>query len=106
MDPQERFAEIVALYVAVPEVTVPHGGGGFGSGSLRRNGKIFAFLSHDRLVVKLPADRIRELEIEGLGEQYDGSRGRPMREWLAVAATSELDWVDVTGEAFEFVSPR
>lgn len=106
VDPHERFADLVALYVAVPEVTVPQGGGGFGSATLRRNGKIFAFLSKDRLIVKLPADRVRELVREGLGDHYDGRRGRPMREWLSVDASSDLEWTDVAGEAFEFAGPR
>lgn len=106
MDTRARFADLVALYVAVPEVTVPHSGGGFGSASLRRNGKIFAFLSDDRLIVKLPADRVGELVREGLGDHYDGRRGRPMREWLSVDASSDLEWSDVVGEAFEFVGLR
>ena len=56
----------------------------FGSTSLKANGKIFVMLVKDRLVVKLPAERVDELIDQGAGERFDPGHGRPQKEWLSV----------------------
>lgn len=50
---------------------------------LKVNGKIFAFLRHDRLVVKLPAPQARALVAANEAVPFE-SGGRRMKEWVAV----------------------
>jgi hypothetical protein len=45
-------------------------GRGFGSDALKVDGKIFASLSHGRLLVKLPAERVKALVEAKLGEPF------------------------------------
>jgi hypothetical protein len=62
-------------------------------------------LSHDRLVVKIPADRVEELVVSGDGDPFDPRRnGVVMREWLAVGPDSSLDWYALTEEARAYVA--
>ncbi|AYJ48130.1 hypothetical protein [Rhodococcus sp. P1Y] len=77
----------------------------FRSPALRCEGKVFAFVGHnDTLIVKLPHDRIAELDADGLGHQVTMGE-RTMREWAEVPAgpAPEL-WNDLTVEAYRFVS--
>src|SRR5262249_31912610 len=93
----ERFAE-------QPGVTT---GTGFGSNpGLRFEGRIFAMLSNDRLVVKLPAGRVGELVDGGLADRFDAGKGRPMREWAIVTAGHLERWDELVDEAFAFVAGR
>lgn len=101
MDAGERFVDLVTFFAPVPGVSVPSGTG-FGSNALRLDGKIFAMLSGDELVVKLPANRVDQLVTGGLGVRYDGRKGRPLRQWLAIHAESGLDWVDASEEALDY----
>jgi hypothetical protein len=79
-------------------------GTGFGSNpGLRVGGKIFAMLSDDRLVVKLPAGRVDELAAESVAERFDAGKGRPMREWATVGAEHTVRWPALADEAFGFV---
>jgi hypothetical protein len=56
-----------------------------GSSGIRKNNKIFAMISlKDRLVVKLPRARVKELVACGVGEPFDPSQGWLMREWFVV----------------------
>ncbi len=73
----------------------------FGSTSLKTSGKIFAMLVQDRLVVKLPEERVNALIDEGAGERFNN--GRPQREWLAVSSDAYDDWVALAVEAEAFV---
>ena len=58
-----RFASLVKTLGRAAGVTGPSGQYDsqkkFGSDALKIGGKIFAMLSHDRLVVKLPRDTVR-----------------------------------------------
>lgn len=101
--PEERFAGLVAALADDPDVTGPLGGSRrFGSDALTTDGKIFAMLYEGALVVKLPAERVEGLVAAGEGERF-GRSGRPMREWLALDAGSDLDWRALAGEALAFV---
>lgn len=88
-----------------PEVSQE--GKGFGSQALKVKGKIFAMLSGEKLVVKLPAARVAALVAAGEGEQFEPRRnGRLMKEWLVLNSNSNLDWYSLANEAKEFVSSQ
>lgn len=76
----------------------------FGSTSLKANGKIFAMLVRDQLVVKLPEERVNALISEGIGGRFDN--GRPQREWLSVISMAYDDWLALATESEQFVSGR
>ncbi|MGH6958815.1 MAG: hypothetical protein ACREEW_19300 [Caulobacteraceae bacterium] len=78
---------------------------GFGSKALTAKGRVFALVaSSGRFVVKLPKAQVARLTGAGLGEPWDGGKGRPMKEWLAVASGREAEWPALADDAFRFVS--
>jgi TfoX/Sxy family transcriptional regulator of competence genes len=103
--PEERYAALVETLLRETEATLgSEGKKGFGSSALCINGKIFAMLTRERLVVKLPRQRVDALAASGEGERFDAGRGRPMKEWLSLAPTSSLEWLSLAREALTFVS--
>ena len=50
-----HYLDLVDDLMGIDGVTPPPGGSGFGRGSLKYRGKIFAMLVRGSLVVKLPA---------------------------------------------------
>ena len=76
----------------------------FGSTSLKANGKIFAMLVKEKLVVKLPEERVNTLIAQGAGDRFDN--GRPQRAWLSLASDSYEDWLSLAIESEAFVSGR
>jgi len=81
-------------------------GTGFGSSpGLQVNGKIFAMLVVDELVVKLPAPRCAQLVSAGDARPFDRGQGRPLTEWVMVSDESEKAWPDLAQEALAFVRP-
>jgi hypothetical protein len=79
------------------------------SEGLNVNGKFFAFLRKEDLVLKLPASRVQELVAAGLGRQFEPQPGRLMREWLLldVPATAEEApalWAALARAAHEHVA--
>ena len=101
---EERYAVLVEEFLG--DTDVEQSGKGFGSDALKVRGKIFAMLSSQgRLVVKLPRPRVDELVASGDGERFDPRRdGRVMKEWLALAPTSPLEWLPLAREARAFVA--
>ena len=98
-DAATRFDRIVAGHLAEPDVTA---GTGFGSSAgLRVGGRIFAMLSGDRLVVKLPRPRVDEIVEAGSAVHFDPGHGRLMREWADVDGSA--DWETLVAEALAFV---
>jgi hypothetical protein len=110
VSPEDRFGELVELFVDTPGVATPQpapaGGRKFGSSSLKINNKIFAMLSGGRLVVKLPPDRVRALIATGEGAPFDAGKGKPMKEWLAVEPDRYSEWEALSREALEFVGAK
>jgi hypothetical protein len=99
---EARYAELCDEFRRRPEVS--QDGKGFGSSSLKVNGRIFAMLSsRGEFVVKLPRQRVDALVASGDGVNYDGGKGRPMKEWLALQAGSSLEWSTLAEEALVFV---
>jgi hypothetical protein len=107
-DPAERFAALVAAVRGAAGVSggavEPGARRRFGASALKVNGKIFAMLVDDRLVVKLPRQRVDEMTAAGEGTRFVGARGRAMREWLALDPASERDWAPLVDEALAFVA--
>ncbi len=101
-DVRVRYEDLVDELMGIDGVTPPPGGSGFGRGTLRYHGKIFAMLVRGRLVVKLPADRVSALIDSGDGVAFDANKGTPMREWLSLAPESSLPWLPLAHEALEF----
>src|SRR5581483_10074641 len=103
--PEQRFAAVAEALLSQPGVTFgsPEKRG-FGSSALQVNGKIFAMLSKDRLVVKLPRQRVDSLVASSVGERFSPRHdGRLMKEWLAVAPEYQEPWLPLVREALEFV---
>jgi hypothetical protein len=108
--PDDLFASMAEEFRDVPGVTQPSDATrpktAFGSSALKINNKIFAMLTSDKLVVKLPRQRVDGLIAAGEGERFDPGHGRLMREWVAVAATSRDRWVALAREAMDFVASK
>ncbi|MEA2686899.1 MAG: hypothetical protein QOE93_2094 [Actinomycetota bacterium] len=104
---EERFAALAREFAAFPDVDVPDASSPrtFGSGALKVNGSIFAMVSGDHLVLKLPRDRVAALIGKGTGAPFDGGTDRPMKEWLTVIA-DEGTWVALAHEALDFVRSK
>ena len=101
--PEERYSALVEEFLGDREVD--QSGKGFGATALKARGKIFAMLSGGHLVVKLPRKRVDALVTSGDGERFDPRRdGRTMKEWLALATTSQLEWLTLAREARAFVA--
>jgi hypothetical protein len=104
---EARFSDVVLRLVGEPGVMPPTAGAEagyrFGSHGLRVNGKIFAMLARGIFVVKLPRSRVDALCASGDGQRWDPGHGRLMKEWLALAPTSNEDWLTLAREALAFV---
>jgi hypothetical protein len=99
---RDRYLDLVDDLTGIDGVTPPPGGSGFGRGSLRYHGKIFAMLVRGRLVLKLPAGRVTALIAAGEGAAFDANKGVPMREWFGLDPESGLDWLQLAREAVDF----
>ena len=105
----DRWESLVATMLADGAATYGNDGGpqrAFGSTSLKTDGKIFAMLVHDRLVVKLPAARVEALAGEGVGEPFDPGHGRIQKEWLSVTGDDPGQWQALAVESEAFVAKR
>jgi hypothetical protein len=110
-DTEERWERLVERMLAAGEATYGNVAGdgakrGFGSTSLKTGGRMFAMLAHERLVVKLPAKRVDDLEASGVGRRFDPGHGRLQREWLHVSGDDFELWVELATEAEAFVARR
>ncbi len=104
MEPDECFDGVVTVLRDRPGVAPPDPSRrGFGADALTVNGSIFAMVRDGALVVKLPAARVRALLASGDGAPFDAGRGRPMKEWVAVAAVDPGAWQALAEEARVFV---
>jgi hypothetical protein len=107
VDAAERFAAMVAATADEPDVQPPDAGGGrgFGSDALRLGGSIVAMLVQGRVVLKLPRKRVEELIQARDGAPFDGGRGRPMREWVALTGDPAADG-ELLQEALDLARSR
>jgi TfoX/Sxy family transcriptional regulator of competence genes len=99
----DKFQAIIESYAGVPDLSI---GKMFGSIVLKANGKVFAMLVKDRLVIKLPKTRVDNLMTMGCGSPFDPGHGRLMKEWVSVEMTgNETEWSNLVEEAKAFVAP-
>jgi len=108
MTAADQFVALVDAMLALSAATYgddePKGARrSFGSTSLKANGKIFAMLVKDRLVVKLPAKRVDQLIEQGAGARFDPGHGRLQKEWLSVQSDSADEWLALAVESEAFV---
>jgi len=75
----------------------------FGFDCLRVGGKVFAKVDKDRLVMKLPASRIAELDSAGLVAPYGRERGA-MKAWVVADVSDARLAAAMAEEALGFVS--
>jgi hypothetical protein len=104
-----RWEALVAEVLAGGDATYGNRDGpkrAFGSTSLKTDGKIFAMLVNDRLVVKLSAPRVSALVAEGVGEPFDPGHGRIQKEWLDVLRSDPDEWRALALESEAFVAKR
>lgn len=73
---------------------------------LRSGGEFFAMPHHETgdAVFKLPADRVRTLVDDGVGEPF-GPGGRVFKEWVLVPTAHDEQWLELAREARVFVDP-
>ena len=97
----ELFNELVPEFTARPDVDL---GRMLSSEGLRIRNKVFAFPSHDDvLIVKVPEQRAGELIAAGEASPMV-MRGREMREWVTLPVSAGVEaWRSVMAEALEFV---
>jgi|SRR5688572_7413177 len=109
MTADERWAALVESMLAQSAATYGSDGPqrAFGSTSLKTDGKIFAMLVKDRLVVKLDRRRVDALVSADQGERFDPGHGRLQKEWLSVAESAPgATWLELATEAEAFVAKR
>ena len=107
MKPEARYAQLVRSFASERAVTSISEGKGFGSsGQLKVEGRIFAMLVRDELVVKLPRPRVDELVAQREGVRFDAGKGTPMREWFVLSPTSKKAWAPLAREAHHFVKEK
>jgi len=105
MSVQPLFDEVSArLLRDDPDVERAHM---FNSDGLRtrRNGRFFATVSGERLLVKLPAGRVAELVASGDGQPFH-SGDRLMREWVLLQPADEPACAAHVDEAHRFVAAQ
>jgi TfoX/Sxy family transcriptional regulator of competence genes len=103
---EARFAVLAEALAGSDGVTLGGGRGSFGAGTLQVNGRIFAMVSGGRLVLKLPKERVATLLKSGKGLAFDGGKGRPMMEWVALDEREGEQWLPLAEEARAFVAGR
>jgi hypothetical protein len=105
MTPRERFAVLVEEFAGRPGVRPPDGDRRrFGSDALKAGASIFAMLTDEELVLKLPRARVTELIAARKGRPFDAGKGTPMKEWVVVVDDDMDTWRELAEEAFAFVS--
>lgn len=93
-----RLAEPLLAEPPITESTM------MGFPCLRIDGQFFASVEHkgERLVVKLPRERVAALVADGLGEPF-APAGRVFKEWIAVPYALAETWSTRMDEARAFV---
>jgi hypothetical protein len=105
-DAAQLFAGLSRALADERGVTLPAADGSarrFGADALKVDERIFAMVSGEAVVLKLPARRVSELLASGEGRPFDAGKGRPMREWVALAAPDADACLALAREALAFV---
>ncbi len=83
---------------------VRDGSRGFSSNASKTDGRIFAMIVKDELVVKLPQQRADELIEIGAGRRFDPGSGRLMKQWVSLTPADLSTCTLLMGEALAYVS--
>jgi len=70
--------------------------------SLKTSKKMFVMFSKGKYVVKLPKERVEELNSSEEGLPYDPGNGRIMKEWVIIPLEHSDKWIDYALEAKHF----
>ena len=103
---QSSFEVLAAELTRQPGVErATPGKKGFGAGTLKVGGKIFAMVSsRGAFVLKLPRERVASLVAAGQGQAFDPGHGRVMKEWVEWAGAPDLAvWRVLAAEALAWV---
>jgi hypothetical protein len=103
-DAAAMYADLIEALSRTDGVMLGSGRPGFGAGALQVDGRIFAMLSHGRLVLKLPRERVAALVSNGNGMPFDAGKARPMKEWVALDGRHVEQWLTLAREARAFVA--
>jgi hypothetical protein len=106
---EEVYAEIIRLLSEdsrVSTVLDPTKRRFGSSGELKCDGKMFAFHSRGRLIVKLPKAHVDNLIASSQGEPCVMGQGRVMREWVVVGGQFLDDWPSLVEQSKQFVSSQ
>jgi hypothetical protein len=104
---ERAYAKIVSAFARDRTVTPPDPSTrGFGRTALRVDGKIFAFLKPNGLVLKLPAEHVAAVIASKRGLPFTANKAnkRPMKEWVVVKPSR--DWLVLAKQARAFTSGR
>lgn len=94
------FASVVTALSRLPRVST---GRMFGSAGLKVGSKVFAMEVHGRLVVKLAPARAAQLRDGGVAKAFDPGHGRPMKQWVSIPPSADVDWIELAREAMTYV---
>ena len=101
---RDSFAPVVTAFAR--DRSVSRGKMFSSSNVLSVNGKIFAMLNNDKLVVKLPKQRVDELVAARVGTYFDPGHGRLMKQWISIHP-GRAPWIGLARDAYTFVKrPR
>jgi hypothetical protein len=93
-----RYEELVAAFLGRPGVAL---GRSLHRDTLTVDGRLFASVLNDGLLIKVSEERVGELVERGDAALFRGSGGRVMREWAIALPAS--DWAALAEESMEFV---
>jgi hypothetical protein len=94
------FERLARRYAANPRVSR---GKMLRSEGLRVDGRFFAALAGERLLVKLPRERVDALIADGAGTPFESGKGRIMKEWVLVSTRAVRRWPRLADDALAFV---
>ena len=104
---EELFDIITKAFISNPKISQSKM---FGSPGLKISGKVFAFLTKGRLVLKLPKKQVDVLvatkEGKHFGHMFAPRNFRPMKEWVALELASKDGWLRLAEEAKKFVEEK
>jgi hypothetical protein len=108
-DPNPSAARFAALAKKLAEGD-PRGNphrDGFGTGSLFVGKKMFGVLDETgALVLKLPPERVQELIEAGAGAPWHPGTGKPLKEYVAIAAERHMKWLALAKESRAYMASK
>lgn len=102
-DTQTRYDAIADELSRRPDVQFGmSNGSAFGASALKFDGKIFAMLVGESLVIKVAKVRADELVAQNAGVYFDPGHGRVMKQWVALDRSTTERRVGLAQEALDY----